>query len=77
MKASEYIKRHPKSILAARLKKSVPPGKTIHVGHGIVKGLSPQSNAGKMLKSTKSRHVTIGGRAGKNRNDGHWFAVHK
>jgi hypothetical protein len=79
MIVSQYIKNHPKSILAQRLKQKfgVNSRKEIHIGSGLLAPNTPQSNIYKLMESTKCYHYIVGGRAEKNANDGSYFAIYK
>jgi len=73
MNAQDYIKSHSKSYLAKALAKVAPNAKIV-LGSGTITE-NPNSNLQRTLKEHKSDEFVQGGRAGRNRNDGHHFAV--
>ncbi len=76
---SSYIKSYPKSQLAKNLARQfgVQSRKEIHVGSGLIAPANPRSNIGSMMRRYDCKDYIVGGRAGKNRNDGYHFAVFK
>lgn len=75
---SKYVKQHPRSILAKRLKRAFGKNsrKQIIVSSGIIAPYTKSSKLYKALKRKINSHYIVGGCAGINRNDGKWFAVY-
>ena len=72
----QYIKKHPRSMLAKRLKKYSPRKRILEIGSGTISD-DPRSNLGRALKRRHKtmKSVVVGGRAGQSRNDGYWWAI--
>lgn len=73
MKVSEYIKAHPKTILAQNLA-HIPQNTEIKLGSGLITD-NPQSNLQKAMAQHGATNYVTGGRAGKRANDGYHFAI--
>jgi hypothetical protein len=92
MTVKDYVKAHPNTILARKLKSKfgADSRKQIWVGSGIVSGgrgyghgagrsgsNSPTSNIGRMMRQHGAYNYVVGGTAGKSATEGNTFAVFK
>lgn len=76
MEKQEYIKAHPKSYLAASLSKSdIRPDQKIIICNGLIAPKTKQSNLFQLLSECESNQYIVGGRAGKSKTQGYFFAV--
>jgi len=78
MKVKEYIKQHPRTMLAKELS-TEGPKKEIIVGKGLI-SQNIKSNLGIAINEAGKRYkgFKVGGRAGRSCNDGsHWAVILK
>ena len=78
MLVKDYIKRNPQTILAKKLKTKFGENsrKEISITSGT-ESLRAGSNLSGALKRNSHNAYIVGGRAGKNMNDGYIFATYK
>lgn len=73
MTIQQYINSHPKSDLAKKLQNRDPETKIV-IGSGTITG-NPNSNLRRLMSRFNASDYIVGGRAGRNANDGSHFAV--